>query len=73
VPPANILNFKRIYAPAFTRVENGRLMPDWHCTIQRSTPADLLKTFCAIVGAGDTEKSVVRFARAWGMMLLALR
>jgi len=70
VPPANILNFQKIYAPAFARLERGRLIPDWHRTIQHRTPPDLLNRFCAIVDADDTEKSAVRFVRAWGMMLL---
>jgi hypothetical protein len=70
VPPANILNFKKIYAPAFDRFETGRLIPNWFRTIQRPAPPDLLKRFCAIVDTDDTEKAVVRFVRAWGMMLL---
>jgi hypothetical protein len=70
VPQANILNFKKIYAPAFARLENGRLIPDWHRTIQRPASPHLLKTFFAIVGADDTEKEVVRFVRGWGMLLL---
>ena len=70
MPQANILNFQKIHAPGFARLENGRLIPDWHRSIKRHTPPDLLKKFCAIVSAGDTEKSVVRFVRAWGMMLL---
>src|ERR1051326_7592066 len=70
VPPANILNFEKIHAQAFARLEKGRLIPDWFRTVQRCTPPDLLKRFCAIVDAEDTEKSAVKFAQARGMMLL---
>jgi hypothetical protein len=64
------LNFEKIYATAFDRLEKGRLIPNWYRTIQRRTPPDLLKRFCAIVDAEDTEKAAVKFVQAWGMMML---
>ncbi len=70
MPPANLLNFQKINTLAFDRLEKGRVIADGFRTIERRAPPDLLKRFCAIADAEDTEKSVVRFVRAWGMMLL---
>ncbi len=70
VPAANLLNFQKINTLAFDRLEKGRVIADEFRTIERRAPRDLLKRFCAIADAEDTEKSIVRFVRAWGLLLL---
>jgi hypothetical protein len=56
------------WAPAFDRLDGGRLLREMGERVKHYTPPDLLAKFCAIAESANTDSSAVTFARKWGML-----